>query len=55
MLAGRAKAVWIWFHFTLLLLQAGTIDETLGALQESESAGPLYAKVGPGHGSYRSR
>ena len=55
MSAGRAKAVWLWLHFILLLLRAGSTDETLGGILESESTGPLYAEVGPGHGSYRSR
>ena len=55
MSAGRDKEVWLWFHFSLLLLQVGTINETSGGLPESESMGPPYAEVGPGHGSYRSR
>ena len=54
MSARRAEAVWLWFHFSLLLLRAGTTDETLGGLPESESMGPPYAEVGPGHGSHRS-
>ena len=52
---GRAKAVWIWFHFILLLLRPSTTDETSGGLQNSESVGPMYAEVGLDHGSYRSR
>ena len=51
----RDKEVLIWFHFVLLLLRAGTTDETSGGLPESESAGSPYVEVGPGHGSYRSR
>ena len=47
MSAGRAKAVWLWFHFILLLLRAGTTDETSGGLHIAESAIPLYAEVGP--------
>ena len=55
MSVGRAKVVCIWLHFSLLLLRAGSTDETSGGLLESESVGPLYAKVGPSHGSYKSR
>ena len=50
MSVGRAKALWLWFHFSLLLLRAGSTDETLGGLLEFESAGPLYAEVGSGDG-----
>ena len=54
MSAGRTEAVWLWFHFSLLLLRAGTIDETSGGLHRDESAGPSYAEVGPNYGSYWS-
>ena len=49
MSAGRAKVVWLLFHFILLLLQVGTTDETAGGFQNPESMGPPYAEVGPGH------
>ena len=54
MSARRAEVVQLWFHLSLLLLSAGSTDEAIGDLSESESAGPPYDEVGPGHGSYRS-
>ena len=55
MSARRAEVVQLWFHLSLLLLQVGSTDEATGDLPESESMGPSYAKVGPGHGLYRGR
>ena len=50
MLAGRAEAVRLWFHLSLLFLRVGPIDEAPSDFLESESMGPPYAEVGPGHG-----
>ena len=54
MLAERAEVVQLWFHLSLLLLQAGLTDEAPGEFSEFESMGPPYAKVGPDHGSHKS-
>ena len=54
MSAGITEAVWLWFHFSELLLRAGTIDETSGGLHRVESVGPPYAEVGPDYGLYWS-
>ena len=51
---GRAEAVRIWFHLSLLLLRSGPIDEAPDDFPESESMGHPYVEVGPGHGSHRS-
>ena len=54
MSAGRDKVVRIWFHLSLLILRVGPTDEAPGDFLESESTGPPYAEVGPGHGLHRS-
>ena len=48
----RAEVVQLWFHLSLLLFRAGSIDEAIGDLSESETMGPPYAEVGLGHGSH---
>ena len=53
MSARRVEAIQLWFHLSLLLLQAGSTDEATGDLLESESIGPPYDEVGSGHGSHR--
>ena len=50
MLVGGTEAVQFWFHSSLLLLRAGTTDETLGALHRAKSARPPHAEVGPDYG-----
>ena len=54
MLVGGTEAVQFGFHSSLLLLRAGTTDDTLGGIYRAESAGPLHVEVGLDYGLYWS-
>ena len=51
---GGTEAIRFRLHSSLLLLQAGTTDETSGGIHRVEDMGPPYANVGLDYGPYRS-